>query len=105
MSCTSCKKQTSKAPQSTSQTTGNNYVGKVLVFLIAAIIITPFIIPILWWVLFRVLVLGKGVDIAPLLRHIGKRIFKEEEEPDTDNEDLTEDEYELENPHDVVVIK
>lgn len=107
MSCNTCKsksKESNKIP--ISDTTGRkNYFVKFIIFLLASAILIPFIIPILIVVLFRVIVLSHGVDITPLLKHIGKKIFTNKEDPDDDDEELDEEEYELENPDDVIVIK
>ena len=40
----------------------------------------------------------------PLLLHVGKKIFPEEKEEEDEDEEINEDEYELENVHDVVVL-
>ena len=85
------------------------YTSKFIVFLIVSAILIPFIIPILIFVLFKTIVLSHSVDIMPLLIHVGKRIFKEEDEYDEDEEeeDLEEfdqDEYEELNKNDIVVL-
>lgn len=106
MSCNTCKSKSKDPKQLELKPTGSkNYIVKFIVFVIAAAILTPFIIPIFLVVLFKVLVLGHGVDITPLLRYLGKKIFHEEEEPEDDDEEFNEDDYELENPNDIIEFK
>lgn len=106
MSCNTCKSKKEKNLNPETETVGNNYLGKVIVFLLSGVILTPFIIPIFLVVLFKVIVLGHGVDITPLLKYLGRKIFKkDEEESETENEELNEDDYELENPNDIIEFK
>jgi hypothetical protein len=86
------------------------YTSKTIVFLIIACILIPFIIPILIYVLFITIVLSKGVDIMPLLVHVGKKIFRDDYDEDDEEEEEDDDEFDQEayeelNKHDIVVLK
>lgn len=106
MSCTTCKSKSKESNQIPETVSNNkNYVVKFIVFLIASVILIPVIIPILIVALFKVIVLGHSVDITPLLRYLGRKIFPKDEEEEEDDEDLNEDDYELENPHDIIQFK
>lgn len=108
MSCNTCKSKNEKLGKAveTKPNVGAKYLlVKIVLFLVATILLTPFIIPILIIVLFRVIVLGHGVDITPLLKHLGQKIFKKDDDVENEEVDLTEDEYELENPHDIIEFK
>ncbi len=114
MACSSCKNKTSQyedlklKPEEESKPINNfkYYFAKIIIFLFMCVVLIPFIIPILVIVLFKVVVLSKGVDISPLLKYIGGKIFKKNDEIEVEEEnvEITEDEYELENKYDIVKI-
>lgn len=89
------------------------YTSKFIVFLLVTTILVPFIIPVLIIVLFKTLVLSHNLDIMPLLIHVGKKIFKDdndddddydEDEEDEDFDEFDQDEYEELNKEDIVVL-
>ena len=87
-----------------------NYVLKTFAFLAMCIIILPLIIPITIYVLFVTAFLDASINIVPLLAYIGKKIFKDKDEDEVDEEEFEDDEidendWELENPHDIIEIK
>ena len=124
MACKSCKEKSgvsiddiliniSKDKKTTLKLI-KEYTIKTIVFLLLFVLIAPFIIPIFAIALFNVTVLSKNVDIMPLLMYVGKKIFKNDEEDDEDEENEEDDEewdedeeevYELENPHEIIVLK
>lgn len=106
MSCNTCKSKSKESNKMSSSEPAESkyYFVKIPIFLIASAILIPFIIPILIIVLFKVIVLGHGVDITPLLRYLGKKIIPKDKDAE-EEEDDEESEYELENPHDLVIIK
>ena len=109
MVCSTCKQSNPTFVATSDEKVSNlknikYYFIKFLVFLVVSIILVPFIIPILLFVLFKTIVLSEGVNIMPLLLHVGKKIFPEEKEEEDEDEEINEDEYELENVHDVVVL-
>lgn len=108
MACNTCKQSNPTFVVTSDEKVSNlknikHYFFKFLVFLLVSAILIPFIIPILLYTLFITIVLSKGVDIMPLLLHLGKKIFPDEKEED-EEEEINDDEYELENVHDVVVL-
>lgn len=105
MACQTCKSKSDvNKTQNIPVSTSNNYILKFLVFLIASVILIPFIIPILLVVLFRVIVLAKNVDISPLLMHMGRKIFPKDQDEAEEYDELDQDEYELEDPNDIIII-
>lgn len=91
------------------------YIVKFFLFLILFALLAPFIIPILAVALYYTVVMAKSVDVMPLLKFLTRKMFKnafdnekdEDDEDDDEEEDehLGPDEYELENPHDIIEIK
>lgn len=121
MACKNCKKTKEDIasevvnPQtnSTKLKTIRDYFLKFLLFLLFAALLTPFIIPIVLVVLFRVTVLSKTINLLPVVKHLGERIFKDKDEEEEDGDVLEDDEaydnedaddYELENPHELIVV-
>lgn len=117
MGCISCKKKKEGITEKIVKDIGiqpntklkkiKDHIIKFLVFLLLVIVLTPLIIPILIFVLFRMVVLSKDLNVLPLVYYLAKKIFKEndEEEDEEDyDDDLNEADYELENPHEIVEI-
>jgi hypothetical protein len=120
MGCNTCKgkpkvsfDETLKEHKEEKKSTGFKlveYTSKIIIFLIISAILTPFIIPLLIIVLFKTIVLSQGVDITPLLLHVGKKIFKDDEdeydedEEEEDFEEFDQDEYEELNKEDIIVL-
>lgn len=126
MACTSCKEKrgvsiddilinTSKDKKSVLKSI-KEYTIKTIVFLLLFVLIAPFIIPIFAVALFNTTILSKKVDIMPLLIYVGKKIFKKDSQDEDDDDDEEDDEeewdededediYELENPHEIIVLK
>ena len=126
MACTSCKEKrgvsiddilinTSKDKKSVLKSI-KEYTIKTIVFLLLFVLIAPFIIPIFAVALFNTTILSKKVDIMPLLIYVGKKIFKKDNQDEDDDDDEEDDEeewdededediYELENPHEIIVLK
>ena len=90
------------------------YLTKFVLFLILLAIFTPFIIPILAVALYYTVVMSKAIDLMPLLKFLSKKIFRkvlddEKDEDDEDDEyggeDFNPEDYELDNPYDIVDVK
>jgi hypothetical protein len=121
MACKSCKEKNNGVTAKDLLPETNNdkktivtrvfeYIVKFFLFLILFVALVPFIIPILAVLLYNTVVMSKSVDLMPLLKFLTqkmfKRVFEEEEEyDDEEDEELGPDEYELENPHDIIEIK
>lgn len=126
MACNSCKKQKDNEKiynNIQKKVTDNNkpLIKKVLdifaritLFSVLLVLITPLFIIGYLIVLFKIVILSKGPDILPVMYFIATKILKlhkdeddeeEDEEEDFDEELFTEDEYELENPDDIIVLK
>lgn len=121
MACKSCKKTKEEIasevvnakPASTTFKKIRDYFYKFLIFLLLAAILTPFIIPIVLVMMFRVTVLSKTINLLPVVKHIGERIFKEKDDEEEDEDLLEDDEaydeenaddYEPINPHEIIII-
>lgn len=116
MACKSCKKTQEEIASEVVSSTYNNegkkikdYVLNFLLFLILAAILVPFIIPITLVVMFRIIVLDKSINLLPVVKYLGQKIFsdKEDKEEDEfeDDEALDEeeaDEYEPLNSHEII---
>jgi hypothetical protein len=114
MGCKSCKKRDEIIFNENNIKKSNNikdYILKFLLFLIFAILITPFIIPIVLVVLFRIVVLSKTINLLPVVKAIGEKIFKEKEdeedefETDEDYDNESDDDYEPINKHEIIQLK
>lgn len=126
MACNSCKKKKNNEKiynNIQKKVTDNNkpLIKKVLdifaritLFSVLLVLITPLFIIGYLIVLFKMVILSKGPDILPVMYFIATKILKlhkdeddeeEDEEEDFDEELFTEDEYELENPDDIIVLK
>ena len=120
MACKSCKKTNEEivddvviaATTKTHNKIIRNYIYNFLIFLILATLITPFIIPIVLIVMFRIIVLSKSINLLPVVKYIGQKIFKDTDEDEEDNEfendeDLDEEddeEYEPINSDEIIVV-
>jgi len=128
MACNSCKKtkadiaeeiiNSDNKKKSVLQTI-KDYTIRSLIFLFMLAILTPLIIPIFIVVLFQVVIMSKGVNLLPLAYYIGNKLFKDKDDEDEDDDDndydededdkdydnLSLDEYELANPHEIIEIK
>lgn len=125
MACNSCKKQKDNEKiynNIQKKVTDNNkplikkvldVFARIILFSLLLILITPLFIIGYVVVLFKMVILSKGPDILPVMYFIATKILKlhkddeedEEDEEDFDEELFTEDEYELENPDDIIVLK
>ena len=90
-----------------------NTLLKVLYFLILLVVLTPIVLIAFFVVLFRYTVINKDLNIVPLLKYIGQKLMKNEDDEDEDEEEdeehnennSNEELYELENPNDIIVLK
>lgn len=119
MSCNTCKKSTKKETIKEKNVESKinlfvkirNYTIKIFAFLFLSIIFIPLVVPATIYALFVTIFTEKGVNLVPLGLYIGKKIFKEDDEEldeDSDeefDEEFNENEYELENPNDISIIK
>ena len=99
MGC-NCKNSAQAQQINDDRTTGvkiTHYALKTLVFLLM-IVLLPVINLLLIYFMFKTLVLGKDVDVKPLLLAIGKK-FKEK-----DDDDYDEIDYDTLTPNDVVMV-
>lgn len=100
MGC-NCKNSAQAQQINDNRTTGVkvvHYTLKTLVFLLM-IVLLPVINLLLIYFMFKTLVLGKDVDVRPLLLAIGKK-FKEKD----DEDDYDEIDYDTLTPEDVVMV-
>ena len=119
MACNTCKKK-NLVTQNEVLTTNKSLGKKIrdgffnfLLFLVLTAIVVPLIIPVSVVALFNLIMLEKTINIYPMMLYIGQRFVKkygeeeeeEDEEDDDDYDNLDEEEYELENPNDVFVLK
>lgn len=103
MSCNSCKNKKNIVKEIINESNKNkklgvvDYVLKFFLFLIVALILTPFIIPLLFYVLFKNIVLNKSLDVKPLLQFFGEKLIKNENEYEDDdlNDDQLVEYYDL----------
>jgi len=102
MACTTCKKTKADIAEDVinkveakNGKSVRDYILKFLLFLIMAIVMTPILIPIFIIVLFNMVVLSKELNLLPIVSYIGKKIFKDKDDEDDDDEydNLSEDEY------------
>jgi hypothetical protein len=123
MACNSCKKRKKEniedllveEKKDSKFTKIKKYTLKSVLFFILLVAIAPLVIVGYVIAMFNIIVLSKGINIYPLLNFIGKKIFKnddddddeddDDEEEEDDDEDWDEEEYELENPNDIIVLK
>lgn len=120
MACKSCKKTkeeiASEVVSATYKPEGkkiSQYIANFFLFLVLAVLLTPFIIPITLVVMFKIVVLDKNINLLPVVKYLGEKIFKEKDEEDDedefeDDEALDEEyneEYEPINPHEIIDIK
>lgn len=88
-----------------------NFLFKTIYFLILVVLLTPIVLIAFFIVLFRYTVMNKDLNIVPILRYIGQKIIKNDDEDDDDeyeeyDENNPDEElYELENPNDIIVLK
>ena len=123
MACNTCKKSKTneKVEQKNVDSKINLYVKirdytiKIFAFLLLSAIFIPLVIPATIYALFVTVFTDKGINLAPLGLYIGKKLFREDEEDDDEDEDdlddeeyddlLDENEYELEDSDEITVIK
>lgn len=87
-----------------------NTLLKVLYFLILLVVLTPIVLIAFFVVLFRYTVINKDLNIVPILKYIGEKLMKDEDDEDDNDEEYDENNpdeelYELENPNDIIVLK
>jgi len=118
MACKSCKKTkeeiASEVVSATLKLENKNiirYIGNFFIFLVLAVLLTPFIIPITLFMMFKIIVLDKNINLLPVVKYLGEKIFKEKDEEEEDefedDEDLDEEldeEYEPINEHEIIDI-
>ena len=126
MACNSCKKR--KDGEKVFNNIKNNInkpnrpIGKkildfsvrILLFFAFLIFITPLFIIGYLIALFKLTILSKELNLVPVLYYIGTKLLKLDKDDDDDDddddeediyeEDFNEDEYELENPDDIIEI-
>ncbi len=115
MACTSCKKSKRVIAETlidkTKDTNNGNfkdYIKKTLLFLVLSILLTPVILVIFIFMLFKIVVLSKEINLLPLVYHIAKRIFKDEEDEDEDDDDFDgplDEIHELAEPDEIIELK
>lgn len=126
MACNSCKKQkdNEKIYKKIEERVNNknksllkktfDFFIRVILFFVLLTLLTPLFIIGYLVVLFNMVILSKGPNIVPVMYFIATKILKlnkdeddddEDEEDDFDEELFNEDEYELENPDDIIVLK
>lgn len=95
MSC-NCKKPNTNNPSTNNNNTKKqetvNYLSKVIVFLFFLVLL-PILNLYIIWILFKMIVLNKNVDIIKFLKIINEKLKerKEDDDEDDDFDDLTED--------------
>lgn len=108
--CGTCKKKTniSDVIEETNESIGSpirsigNYFLKFILFLLLGSILAIIIIPLSLIVLFRVVVLSRGINLLPVVLAIGQKIFKKDEEIEEEDDELNEDDYELEDSNQII---
>lgn len=126
MACNSCKKTTTyekivddyqkdkDAPKKSLLIKIRDYTIKIFAFILGSIIFVPLVIPLTFYVLYITIFTKKGINVVPLGLYIGKKLFRDKEEEDDEDDDfededyddlLDEDEYELEDSDEITVIK
>lgn len=104
MACNSCKKSnTDFVIDKNEGISITSYIVRFITFLLLFILLTPLIIPILGFVLFKVLVLQEGLNVISILKELSKKIIPAREDED-ESPDLN-DEYELVHYNDIIELK
>jgi len=117
MACKSCKQKDELIQEKQSEINPavkkvRDYILKFLLFCLMAPLLTIIIIPISLVVLFRVTVLSKSINLLPVVKALGERIFKEKEdeeeddgfENDEDYDNESAEDYEPINEHEIIVV-
>jgi hypothetical protein len=116
MACKSCKKTqeeiASEVVSSTYKIEGKkikDYVLNFFLFLVLATLLVPFIIPITLVVMFRIIVLDKSINLLPVVKYLGQKIFSDKEDNEEDEFEDDEaldieedDDYEPLNSHEII---
>jgi hypothetical protein len=115
MSCYTCKKQKNTLSGETPKIENEKpsifqktkkLISKIIIFILALIFITPVVLIAYFIAMYKVIFLSQGLNFVPTLVLIGKKLMKlnEDDDDEDDEDEYNEEDYELENPDDIMIL-